>query len=122
MNTDGFLEVENTCNWGSATGHEILIDGKAYPQDAVVGSITTGKFDVEFTQFRSSPLYVIDIGEQYEYALLGSPDRSTLWMLAREPVITEYLYDVLVKKAVKSEFDVENFAKVYQGEDCGNIF
>ena len=119
LNSDGTVGVHNLCNWGSATGKATSIQGVANAEDPVSGTVTTGRLNVQFFGFVNGPYYVIDIDDKYQRALVGSPDRRTLWILARTPTIDKKAYDELVQKAVENEFNVANFVKVYQGEDCG---
>jgi apolipoprotein D and lipocalin family protein len=41
----------------------------------------------------------------YQYALVCGPDKSYLWILAREPKIKNDVKDALIKKAAESGFD-----------------
>ena len=118
LNDDGTVGVLNICNWDAPDGKLVSQQGKAYAEDPVNGTITTGKLDVEFFGFVNAPYYVIDIDDDYQNALVGSPNRKYLWILARTPTIDDDLYNELIQKAVADEFDVSSFIKTYQGDDC----
>jgi len=45
--------------------------------------------------------------EQYQYSLVCGPDRSYLWILAREPSIPDEIRDMLVGKAASLGFETE---------------
>jgi apolipoprotein D and lipocalin family protein len=119
LNSDATIGVRNACNWGSATGKVASIKGKAMADDPINGTVTTGKLTVEFFGFIKAPYYVIDLDDNYQWALVGSPCRSYLWILARTTTIDNDLYDQLVDKAISFEFNVANFVRVYQGDGCG---
>ena len=118
LNSDGTVTVENTCNWKSPTGKLVSTTGQATAQDPVNGTVTTGRLQVEFFSFVKAPYYVIDLDENYTYALVGNPNRENLWILARTPTIDDALYNELLQKAIADEFDVTPFFKGYQGDGC----
>ncbi len=39
-----------------------------------------------------APYWVLDIGPNYEYAVVGDPSRFTLWILSRTPTLDEGVY------------------------------
>ena len=43
--------------------------------------------------------------ENYQYSLVCGPDKSYLWILAREPEIKDDIKDLLTKKAAAAGFD-----------------
>ncbi|MEI6424328.1 MAG: lipocalin family protein, partial [Lentisphaerota bacterium] len=43
--------------------------------------------------------------ENYQYSLVCGPDKSYLWILAREPEIKDDIRDLLTKKAAAAGFD-----------------
>ena len=50
--------------------------------------------------------HVIHVDEDYQYAVVGVPDRRSLWILAREVPITEDSFKSLREIAEKAGFDV----------------
>jgi apolipoprotein D and lipocalin family protein len=119
LNSDGTVGVRNTCNWGSATGKLLAINGQATADDPVNGTVTTGRLTVEFFKgISKAPYYVIDLDENYQWALVGSPNRDYLWILSRTTTISDDLYNQLIQTAVADQFDVSKFVKTYQGDTC----
>ncbi|MGB5397436.1 MAG: lipocalin family protein, partial [Gammaproteobacteria bacterium] len=43
--------------------------------------------------------------ENYQYSLVSGPDTSYLWILARDPAISQELINMLIEKASASGFD-----------------
>jgi len=115
---DGYVKVVNTCNRGSASSKAVTATGKAFAVDALNGTVTTGRLSVEFFPGAKAPYYVVDLDENYQYALVGSPNRQYCWILSRSTTISDDLYGKLVEKAKSLEFDVSKFKKVDQGSDC----
>ncbi len=42
--------------------------------------------------------WIIDLGENYEYAVVGHPTRKYLWILFRTPFMDDAIYDRIVKR------------------------
>jgi len=78
----GEVAVKNTCREGSVRGPVRVSDGKAYPAGDRLGA----KFRVSF--FGPALLtnyWVLDRGENYEWAIVGEGSGRFLWLLTREP-------------------------------------
>lgn len=120
LNSDGTIGVHDTCNWGSAHGKVASLEGKIMAEDPINGTVATGKLTIEFFGLIKAPDWVIDIDDNYQWALVGTPCRSYLWIIARTPSIDNKLYDKLVEEAISLEFNVANFVRVYQGQRCGS--
>jgi len=43
--------------------------------------------------------------EKYQYSLVSGPDKSYLWILARNPIMNEEIKNKLIKTASESGFD-----------------
>ena len=74
------------------------------------------KLKVSFFGPFNSDYQVIALGEDYDYALVGTPSRKYLWILSRTPHISDMLYQSLLKIAKEKGFDVSKLEKVNQ--DC----
>ena len=61
------------------------------------------------------PYHIIELGDDYEYCVIGYPNREYAWIMARRPVMDEALYDDLTTKLVeKHQYSLEGFRKVPQ--------
>ncbi len=100
---DGRVSVFNECK--KPSGKTKSISGSA----KIVDRDSNAKLKVKFFWFAPAGDYwIIDLGQNYEYAVVGSPDRKYLWILSRTPQITNSLYQDLVKRASSQYFDVNN--------------
>lgn len=90
----GYLAKEN--RWKEA-------EGKAY----FVKKPDQGHLKVSFFGpfYGSYIIFELD-HENYQYALVCGPDKSYLWLLARNPAIKEDIKHALIAKAKASGFDV----------------
>ena len=84
-NADGTIGVFNTCLAadGSVTS---TIHGTA----RVVDSTTNSKLKVSFPGIPfAGDYWIIQLGENYEYAVVGEPTRNTLFILSRTPTLDQ---------------------------------
>jgi apolipoprotein D and lipocalin family protein len=89
------------------------VTGKAWVPDPA----EPGRLKVQFFWPFAGGYYIFHLDqENYQYALVGTPSRKYLWILAREPKIDDSLYLELMGIAVKNGFTVEELLKVRQ--DC----
>ena len=75
-----------------------------------------GQLKVTFFWPFSGDYYVIDIDDDYSVALVGSPSRKFLWILARTKTIDNESYLALLQKAKELNFDETRMIKINQ--DC----
>ena len=90
LSKDGNVFVLNEC----------LKDGKlkqAKGKAKVVDKSTGAKLKVTFFWPFSADYWIIILGENYEYAVVGSPSRKYLWILSRTPQMDDKLFSQLVE-------------------------
>ncbi len=110
---DGKISVTNSGRKISDPAKEKRITGKAWQPDPA----EPGRLKVQFFWPIAAPYYIFHLDqENYRYALVGTPSRNYLWILARDRAIDESLYRELVEVARRNGFAVENLVKVRQ--DC----
>jgi apolipoprotein D and lipocalin family protein len=107
---NGVVEVFNQCRKGALDGKVSRIRGKAWRPDRK----EPGKLRVQFFWPFSAKYWVIDLGENYEYAVVGHPNRGYLWILSRTPTMDERLYDELLARAKDLDFDISRVEKTPQ--------
>jgi apolipoprotein D and lipocalin family protein len=107
----GFVRVFNQCR--KSNGKWTSINGKAF---AVSGSWNS-KLKVQFFWPFRADYYIIDLAEDYSYAVVGEPGRRYLWILSRTPHMDPVLYDALVQKCGNKGFAVE-YLVVSSQENC----
>jgi len=55
--------------------------------------------------------WILDLGENYEYAVVGAPNRKYLWILSRSPKMDETVYRQLLAKMAARGFKTEQMIK-----------
>ena len=121
LSSNNALDIENSCNWKSPTGEKYTGESMAFPAEDVNGTLTTGGLEVSYSSaFSFSFSYlVLEVDENYQYALVGTSRKDHLWILSRTATIEEDVYYRLLDKAMVLGFDVSQVTKTYQGPECG---
>lgn len=102
LNEDGTVNVLNTCHKKGVQGKVKKATAKAY----VVDPVSNAKLKVQFFWPFSGDYWIMEVGDQYEYALVGEPSRKYLWVLSRTPQLDNTILDSLLDKAKKQGFDI----------------
>ncbi len=58
--------------------------------------------------------WIIELAEDYSYAVVGTPDRNYLWILSRTPQMEEAIYKRVIEKAAAAGFDVTQVIRTRQ--------
>lgn len=104
LSKDGNISVLNEC----------LKDGKlkqAKGKAKVVDNATGAKLKVTFFWPFSADYWIINVGNGYDYAVVGTPNRKYLWILNRTPQMSDELYSQLIEFVKTRGFDVNNIIK-----------
>ena len=72
------------------------------------GAEDVGSLKVSFFGPFYGGYHVIELGEDYQYALVAGPSHNYLWILAREPRLDESVMEALVKKAESLGFEIDD--------------
>ncbi|MFV0601080.1 MAG: lipocalin family protein [Brachymonas sp.] len=99
--TDKEVHVINSCT--RADGRTESIEGKV----RVVPGSGNAKLRVRFFGPFSAPYWILALDKDYEWALVGTPDRNYLWILARTPQLPQAVYQHIVERAAELGFATE---------------
>jgi len=99
---EGYVEVHNSCRKDSATGKLKEVTGKAFVTDPK----TNAKLKVQFFWPFKGNYWIIDLAEDYSYAVVGDPSRNYLWILSRNRQLDKTLYDQIVARTAAKDFDI----------------
>jgi apolipoprotein D and lipocalin family protein len=113
--TDGRIDVVNRCR--TDDGRVTEASGIA----RVVDTRTSAKLKVRFAPAWLSFLpwvwgdyWIIGLAEDYSWAVVGSPNRDYLWILARTPALETPDYAAALATARASGFDVDRLVPTSQ--------
>ena len=110
LRDDGKVDVLNQCYKGNVDGELKKAHGKAW----VVDSGTNAKLKVSFFWPFTGDYWIIDLGERYEYAVVGHPDRRYLWILSRSPEMDDQLYNNIIEKLKTQSYDTGKLIRTIQ--------
>ena len=111
LRTDGKIEVVNRCR--KSSGSYTTATGKA----KIVDKTTNAKLKVTFFWPFYGDYWILDLGDNYEYAVVGAPNRKYLWILSRNRQMDESLYRQLLAKMAAQGFKTEQMIKTSHLED-----
>lgn len=94
LRSDGRVDVLNKCHKGSPTGEIAEAKGIA----RVVNTQTNAELKVSFFWPFSGKYWIIDLGDNYEYAVVSAPSRDTLWILSRSPQMDQATLDGILER------------------------
>lgn len=104
---DGRIEVLNECY--DRDYHQVrrAVRGKA----RVVDRESNAKLKVTFFWPFSGDYWIIDLGEDYRYAVVGHPDRKYLWILCREKKMDDKPYQEILRRLAAQGYDPAKLIK-----------
>ena len=110
LRADGQIDVLNRCRKGSLAGPEDSAHGRA----RVVDASTNAKLEVSFFRPFWGDYWIVDLGPDYEYAVVGHPSRDYLWILGRAPTMDPGLYDEIVERLALQGYETERLVRTRQ--------
>ncbi len=103
------IDVLFTFNKGSFKGEK-----KSYTQKAFVHDKSGNEWRIQFFWPLKFPYLIIDLAEDYSYTVIGVPNRSYVWIMAKSPKMDETTYNGIVERLKNQKFDVKKIQKVPQ--------
>lgn len=107
LNENKTVKVVNKC----------IKDGKlktATAKAKVKDPVTNAKLSVQFMWPFKGKYWIIDLADDYSYAVVGHPNRKYLWILSRTKTMDDRLYEKIVERCKTKGFDVSLLKKTYQ--------
>ncbi len=111
LRADGKIKVVNSGYKDSLNGKFSQAVGKAKIPNP---DSEPAKLKVSFFWFFYGDYYVMELDENYQWAVIGSSSDNYLWILSRSPQMNESLYGEILKRLVNRGYDVSKLIKVKQ--------
>jgi apolipoprotein D and lipocalin family protein len=113
LEEDGKIKVVNSCI--DEDGKKDVAEGIA----KVVDKNTNAKLEVSFVSFLGirpfwGDYWILGLGDNYEYAVVGSPDRKYGWILAREKQLSKEYLDEAFAVLKTNGYDTRKFEMTKQ--------
>lgn len=106
LRKDGEIDVLNNCR-DKKDGTLHHANGRGWAVDT--SSNARLKFSF-FWPFRSE-YWIIDQGKEYEYSVIGSPDRKRLWIIARTAELSSEVFENILQNIEKQGFQRDKLTK-----------
>lgn len=106
------IDVLNECRIKSFDGKLKTAKGTA----KVVDKETNAKLKVTFFWPFYGKYWIIDLGKDYEYAVVGHPNREYLWILSRTPTLKPEVLNAIRARIRQKGFDLEKLNMTPQPE------
>ena len=107
---DGEIDVFNRCRKGSLAGKEDSARGRA----RVVDRSTNAKLKVSFFRPFWGDYWIVDLGANYEYAVVGHPSRDYLWILSRTKTMDSAVYEGILGRLREQGYEVARLNRTLQ--------
>ena len=111
---NGKVRVLNGGYDGDLNGRSRQAKGKAW----VVDTSTNAKLKVSFFWPFAADYWIIELGDDYEYAVIGEASRKYLWILSRTPRMDGNLYTGLLKRLEEKGYDISRLELNPQKDDA----
>lgn len=108
LRDDGSVSVLNTC--GDPDGGSRTIEGFATTDPA-----DSAKLTVYFFWPFGAPYWVLEVGDDYEYAVVGDPSRTYFWILSRTPQLDDAIYQSILDAMPDWGYDPARLELMPQG-------
>jgi apolipoprotein D and lipocalin family protein len=100
LQEDGDISVINSCR-KEQDGRVVQVTGRAW----VVDTTSNAQLKVSFFWPFRGDYWIIELGKEYEYAVVGTPNRKFLWILSRTPSMDDGLYAEILQRVEKQGFN-----------------
>ncbi|MEJ2492904.1 MAG: lipocalin family protein [Ignavibacteriaceae bacterium] len=113
INEDGEIEVINKCY--DEEGDPDVAEGVAQ----VVDKKTNAKLEVSFVSFLGirpfwGDYWIIGLDENYNWAVVGTPNRKYGWILSRTPALPDETMKIIFSVLRKNGYNIEDFEMTIQ--------
>lgn len=102
LSSKGYVIVENKCNKDSIYGKQMSIRGKAF----VEKNSGNAKLKVQFFWPFKAKYWIIDLANDYSYAVVSHPNKKYLWILSRTPQMNDEIYNQILLRLKEKGFDL----------------
>ncbi|HET9431383.1 MAG TPA: lipocalin family protein [Chitinophagaceae bacterium] len=102
LSEKGYVIVVNRCYKDSINGKPSSIKGKAFVQK----NSGNAKLKVQFFWPFKGKYWIIDLANDYSYAVVSHPNRKYLWILSRTPKMEKSVYQQILGRLKEKGFDL----------------
>ena len=99
--------------------HESPTGGKKTykPTGFIYNKETNAEWRMQFIWPFKMPFYIIDLDKKYSYTVIGIPSRKYVWIMARDSIMPEDVYDKIINNLELIGYNISKIKKVTQKWD-----
>jgi apolipoprotein D and lipocalin family protein len=115
LDAEGNVQVTNRCL--EKNGKLSEATGKAKVEDKATNAKLEVRFAPGFLSFIPmvwGDYWIIDLDPNYQYSVVGNPDRKYLWILSRTPTLDDATYQQILRRTEKMGYDPNKLVKTPQ--------
>ena len=83
-----------------------------HPVATVYDDKTNAEWRMRFFGIIKAPYYIVYVDDNYEYTVIGNPNKKLAWVMSRESSISERQYKSLVDELKEREYDLTALQRV----------
>lgn len=107
LHPKGYVIVENTCRKNSTNGKISSVKGKAF----VEKNSGNARLKVQFFWPFTGKYWIIDLADNYSYAVVSHPSKKYLWILSRTPELDNAVYQGILQRLKQKGFNLTALQK-----------
>lgn len=107
LRSDGEIDVVNSCR-SEDDCRLRQVRGRAWSVDPA----SNAKLKVSFFWPFRGDYWIVELGKDYEYAVVGTPNRKYLWLLSRSDTMDDAVYAAIMQRVEQKGFDLTRIMKV----------
>jgi len=114
LEDDGTIRVDNRCI--DAEGKPTQSVGRATPVEGEPAQLKVSFLPagLRWIPFTEGDYWVLKIDQEYDHALVGTPDHKNLWFLARRPEVDDATKTAFLDEARRQGFDLTDWIEPVQ--------
>lgn len=118
LNKDGTVSLINRSLVGDLDGPPNSIEGVARVVDEETNAKLAVTFDRPELEGIEFPYWIIELDEDYQWAVVTNDTRFVLYILSRTPTMDDAVYEDILYRVVKQGFDADSIELTPQLEGC----
>ncbi len=118
LKPNGHITVDNQCINRSGGLERAVGDAWAVDRSNSRLKVTFLPKGLRWLPLAQGDYWVLKLDADYQVALVGTPDRKYLWILARQPQISDSVYRAYVDEAKRQGFDVSKLVRTLQSKSA----
>jgi len=110
LRKDGNVDVVNRCRKDTLDGRLKSARGRA----RVVDPQSNAELEVSFFRPFWGDYWIIDLADDYDYAVVGHPSRDYLWILSRSPAMDASTYEAILGRLEAQSYETDRLRRTLQ--------